>query len=378
MKLSLLALFLGTALSAQQKQPLSSLQEDCGVSFTFNTASSGTSAAGTFVAGSTGTTPIIDNRQVGCLDWIVTYAPNTAVASVSLAFQVATDVLGVPTTWSNYPGTLNSGINPNTAITAGGAVTDATGPKYPFLRMNMTTLTGAGAVISGRLYGWKRRPTYVNIAAGGGCVGTSATPCVVDGPNAAGTAPTKPPVLVAGQDGTNVRTLKTNAGGGPNLANAAGPDLGDGVNFSTFGGIQTVDNVGSRFNTAFAIVPYNQTGTFTGFNRSFVCTLKANVTLTTIGLTRIITNGGAGTIRICSLSLSFAAPVDIQVVEGTQSVTACDTGASNMTGLFRSVVAIDPPWGTGAALTEGTTNDDVCISMSASVNGGGVVTYAAF
>ncbi len=169
MKLTLLAFLLAGLLQAQQKQPVSSLQEDCGVTFFFNAASSGAQAAGTFTSGSTGTTSIIDNRQTGCLDWIVTYSPNSAAASVSLAFQVATDVAGVPTTWSNYPGTLNSGINPNTAVTAGGAVTDATGPKYPFLRMNMTVLTGAGATISGKLYGWKRRPTVVSVVAGGGC-----------------------------------------------------------------------------------------------------------------------------------------------------------------------------------------------------------------
>ena len=212
----------------QQKQPVSSLQEDCGVTFNFSSASSGAQAAGTTTAGSIGTTAVIDNRQAGCLDWLVTYAPNTAVASVSLAFQIATDVLGVPTTWSNYPGTLNSGINPNTAITAGGAVTDATGPKYPFLRMNMTVLTGAGGTISGKLYGWKRRPTYVVISSGGGCVGTIATPCVVVGPGADGAAIVGSPVRVAGSDGTNTRTILTDSSGrqtviGSKTNNAAAP-----------------------------------------------------------------------------------------------------------------------------------------------------------
>jgi hypothetical protein len=86
--LYLFSLFLAPLLQAQQKQPVSSLQEDCGVTFFFNTASSGAQATGTFTSGSTGTTSIIDNRQVGCLDWIVTYSPNTAVASVSLAFKL--------------------------------------------------------------------------------------------------------------------------------------------------------------------------------------------------------------------------------------------------------------------------------------------------
>jgi hypothetical protein len=374
--LYLLALF-PALLLAQQKQPVSSLQEDCGVTFSFNTASSGAQAAGTFTAGSTGTTSIIDNRQVGCLDWIVTYAPNTAVASVSLAFQIATDVLGVPTTWSNYAGTLNSGINPNTAITAGGAVTDATGPKYPFLRMNMTVLTGAGATISGRLYGWKRRPTSVSIVAGGGCPGTVGTPCVVDGPTASGSPPTTPPVLIAGSNGTILKTLLTNAQGGLVPAGIAGVDLGDNINFNTNFTPQLMNNSGTLSSMALPIIPY-LVGDLGGFNRALSCTNRANVTLTTIGLTRIITNPGSLTIHICSLSLSFASPVDIQVVEGTQVMTACDTGPTNMTGLFRSVTGFDPAWGSNAALTQATFNDDVCISMSANVNGGGVVIYSAF
>src|SRR6185436_18645357 len=96
----------------------------------------------------------------------------------SLAFQTATDVAGVPTTWSNYPGTLVSGINPNTAVTTGGAVTLATGTAYPFLRMNMTVITGGGTV-RGKLYGWKQKPTNVTVVSGSTCPG--ATPCVVVG-----------------------------------------------------------------------------------------------------------------------------------------------------------------------------------------------------
>ena len=51
----------------------------------------------------------------------------------------------------------------------------------------------------------------------GGCVGTAGTPCIVAGPNASGAAPTKNPVLVAGQDGTDVRTVLTDTSGRPNV-----------------------------------------------------------------------------------------------------------------------------------------------------------------
>ncbi len=211
-KLSVLTLILSLPLIAQQKQPVSSMQEDCSVIFSLTVASSGTAAA----VNSPGTTPVIDNRQAGCIDWIVTYATTTTVTGISLLFQTATDVGGVPTTWSSYPGTLNSGSNPNTVVTSGGAVTDATGAKYPFLRMNLTSLTGTGTV-SGKLYGWKRRPTVVSVTSGGGCPGSIATPCVVVGPTAVGSPPATSPVLTAGQDGTNIRTIKTDTTGHPQV-----------------------------------------------------------------------------------------------------------------------------------------------------------------
>jgi hypothetical protein len=114
------------------------------------------------------------------------------------------------------------------------------------------------------------------------------------------------------------------------------------------------------------------------WDRPYACTNRANIALTTIGLTRIITGTAAKKIHLCSLSMSFASPVDIQVVEGTQVMTACDTGPTNMSGLYRSVVGFDPNLSNLFALTEATAADDVCISMSASVNGGGTAIYAVF
>lgn len=213
-KLILILIFI-SPLFAQQKQPVASLQEDCGAIFQFTVASSGAQAAGNTTSGSPGTTVVIDNSTAGCLDWTVSYTVTSGVSALSLVFQTAPSVAGVPGTWGNYPGTLSSGINPNTAATTGGAVTIATGVEYNFLRMNLTNLTGTG-VVSGKLQGWKRRPPSSGGGSGGsGCVGTSVTPCVVDGPTAAGSAPTFPPVLIAGQDGAPglIRVILTDANG---------------------------------------------------------------------------------------------------------------------------------------------------------------------
>lgn len=150
----------------QQKTPVESMQEDCGVNFSFTAASSGAQAtnwiSGSPPAGSAGTSLVVDNRQVGCLDWIVTYN-NTGFSALSLLFQAAPNSNGAPGTWAAYGGTINTGINPNTATTS--AATDLTGAPYPFLRMNLTAATGSG-VVSGKLYGWKKRPANVSVSGG--------------------------------------------------------------------------------------------------------------------------------------------------------------------------------------------------------------------
>lgn len=208
-KLLLVSLTLPFSLYCQQKQPVSSLQEDCGVEFNFTVQSSGVNASGTVTTGSPGTTAYIDNTHAGCLDWLVTYSTTTGVSGLSLLFQTATNVAGVPGTPSAYGGTLNSGINPNTAATPPWAITDATGTKYPFLRMNLTSLTGAGTV-QGKLYGWKRRPTVVTVEAGSTC--PIGTPCVV----------------VGNKSNNAVVPGSTNLGVLPCLANAAAPSWTEG------------------------------------------------------------------------------------------------------------------------------------------------------
>lgn len=370
MKLTLLAFLLAGLLQAQQLQPVTSVQPDC------QKFLSPIVIAGTFVSAT------VDNRQAACDGWTVTYS-SFGFGTVSVLLQDAPlTTAGVAGTFVSYAGTIVTGFaNPATSTTsaeirAAGATT--TGVYFPYVRVQITT-TGAG-ILFAEFHGFKSNP---NSGAGGGgsgsgCAGTAGTPCVVDGPTASGAAATKPPVMTAGiDDSGNVRTSATNPAGAVELAAGTGPDLGDQINFSTLSGIQVTGNTGTRFNTAFTVLSYLVDGTsFPSFNRPFQCSQRANVTLTTIGLTRIIPAIPNQFIHVCSLSLSFASPVDIQIVEGTQSVTACDTGATNMTGLFRSVTGFDPGWGMLLALGETAASDDVCISMSASVNGGGVATYA--
>ena len=82
----------------------------------------------------------------------------------------------------------------------------------------MTPASLGSIPIFGKLYS-----SIVSSAGGGGgggsgCVGTSATPCIVAGPDATGAPPTQSPVFVAGWDLTNVHPLRTDATGDAQVA----------------------------------------------------------------------------------------------------------------------------------------------------------------
>ena len=352
-------------LRAQQRQPVSSLQEDCSVTFAFTAASSGVNAVGTVTAGPTGATAWIDNRQVGCLDWLVTYNPTTTVTGLSLLFQTATDLAGAPGTASAYGGTLVSGINPNAAATSGGAVTEATGVKYAFLRLNLTILTGSGTV-SGKLYGWKRRPTYVSVVSGGGCPGTVGTPCVVVGPAAEGAAAAGAPVRVAGWDGSLIRTLKTSVNGG--LEPAAGSTaINDGTTNAPFVPI-------SDTNQALNYVNYPKQFNGADWDREFVCSNSARVTLSNATRTQLIALSGTTVIRVCHIHMSTTAAEDFTISYGTGS--ACGTGTATLDKLL-SVQGFAFDYQPTAALRAPAANA-LCVTQSGTQSAEVTVIYAQF
>jgi len=145
-----------------------------------------------------------DNRTTGCTTWQITYNSVT-YSALSIIVQTAPNAAGgVPGSWSTF--TAVTGINPNTATTEAVSTFGGVTSYFPWIRVQLTSATGAGT-ISGRLYGWR-----IPAQSSGGTV-TIPTPVPVDGPTANGSAPTTPPVLVAGWDATNLRTLKTDASG---------------------------------------------------------------------------------------------------------------------------------------------------------------------
>lgn len=155
--------------------------------------------------------PAFDNSSKGCNSWVFDYA-NEGFSVISIVVQTAPAIgPGIsPGAWSTF--TPITGINPNTSIVAAISTFGTNLTFFPFVRVNLTTATGSG-VVQGTLYGWR---IPASGSAGGGCVGTIATPCIVAGPNASGAPPTKSPVLISGQTGSdagpgNVETVHVDA-----------------------------------------------------------------------------------------------------------------------------------------------------------------------
>lgn len=258
-----------------------------------------------------------------CTIWLMAYAvQNTggSVSSLSLSVQSApasaTSYL-TPGTFVTYAGTVETGINPNVNV-LGAQTTLMNGTTaIPFIRVNLTALSATGTtVVFGVLQGWSEGNSGGG-GGGSGCAGLQATPCIVAGPDAGGSVPTQSPVQVAGWDGTDIRTVKT-------------------------------DNQGR-------LVP----GAYPS---------RTAIALTTVGLTQLIPLSGSTVITIGSYSVAFASAVNFQLEYGTGS--ACGTGTTALTGVYQSIltVAIDDP-------IEVPAGQAVCANLGASVVGGGVMMY---
>lgn len=173
------------------------LAQQCALSFTLTSAAS---------------SGVFNNLTRGCTDWTVTFN-STGFTGLTFTVQTAPNNSGSPGAWSTF--TPATGSNPSTATTQASATFSG---YFPFVRVTLSGLTGSGTV-TGLLYG-----TWT--AAGGSSSAGCPDPCPVEGVNAAGTPSTAPPVQVAGNDGTNVRAIRTNASGdtqavGPGASGAA-------------------------------------------------------------------------------------------------------------------------------------------------------------
>jgi hypothetical protein len=212
MKTLLLALLIIPLAYAQQLQPVSSVQADCG-----KFLQPAITTAGTFNSAT------VDNRFAACDGWVVTYS-SFGFATVSVLLQSAPlTTAGAAGTFVSFAGTIVTGsVNPTTATNQGEI--RATG-YFPYVRVQITT-TGAG-YLTAEFHGFKTNPNSGSGApAGTGC----PNPCPVIGPTASGSPPTTPPVLVAGLDTNagNIEPLLVDFFGGLILGarTTQPPDLG--------------------------------------------------------------------------------------------------------------------------------------------------------
>jgi hypothetical protein len=163
------------------------------------------------------TSPVLDNRTLACPYWVLTYQV-TGFSAVSLAFQSASGGSG-PGSFSNFTGTVNSGINPSTSV-ACATPTNCTATFIGVVgwgRVVFGSHTGSGT-IQGTLQGYKTGVPLGGNVSSAGCPGTLGTPCVVAGDAAAGSPPTLAPVGIAGFDGTNAQRILTDTSGNTQTA----------------------------------------------------------------------------------------------------------------------------------------------------------------
>jgi hypothetical protein len=255
-----------------------------------------------------------------CTVWLLVYAVASTGTVSSLSLSVQSAPAATPTTpgtWVTYAGTVDVGINPNTSITGAQTGMHNAAIAIPFIRVALTALSATGTTtVFGVLQGWNEG----NSGSGGGtggCVGTIATPCIVAGPTASGSAPANSPVLVAGSDGTDVRTIKT-------------------------------DNEGRLLIGAYP--------------------LSTAISLTSSGSTQIIAASGSTVITLGSISMSFTSTVDWQLVYGTG--LNCVVGSTALTGVYKSIlaVALDNPLFV-------PSGNALCVNLGTSVVGGGLAVY---
>ncbi len=268
----------------------------------------------------TGASATFDNRQ-GCTYWVLNYVA-TGFSALSIQVESAPGA-NTAGTFVAFAGSIDSGSNPSTSITQISATMHG---YYPWMRINLTSITGTGQVRA-QLYGYKSNPS----PAGSAIIVGDVT---VIGPDAPGVPSTQNPVQIAGNDGTDVRAIKTDATG--NLLAAGVTQAGVGV---------------------------------------YACDNQAAFSVVASGNTQIIAASGTTRIYICHLSFTTDTVQNIQIKRGTGA--GCSGGNNAVTGLYYNVTSFSEtytPW----AQLKGNASDAICLNQSATGNAGGVVVWAQY
>ncbi len=330
------------ALSAHAQQIVVS-QPDCIIFFSF-TASGQTSPLSPNAG--------FSNLQNGCTTWNFSYA-NSGFSAITLAFQSAPNVAGVPGSWSTFAGgTILAGVNPNTNVT--GAFSWLTGYN-PWVRVALTSATGSG-IVNGAIYGY-RIPS-----AGATGTGTQTVTGTVTANQ--GTAGSAWPVSQSGtwtvQPGNTANTtawkVDNSAVNQPVVGTAA-------VGSAPSGNPVYLAGLGSGITGGALIAPT-------------ICDQSAVITVSAAATTEIVPLTAARTVYVCSFSVSISLAGSAQFVDGTG--TNCGTGAGNLTGAYAIATGNTSTQGAGLGMIFKTRSARALCLSAVTGNVTGVVTYAVY
>jgi hypothetical protein len=309
-----------------------------------------------------------------CVSWRVTYEAPATVTGLTVTLQGAPDNgSGAPGAWVTFAGAVDDGSNPMSTLTTGAfnVRPGTSGVYYPWVRVDLSAYSGSGT-INTKVLGYRgTAPEPPPPAAASGCAGTSTTPCVVDGPNAAGTAPTKPPVFTAGFDGTNVQDIRTDTSGqlvpsGVASANADGT--------TNTPNQPQVGIAGTPGLAKYTTRPENFNGST--WDRNFVCPSSVDVALSGTGLTEIVAGTASQVIRICNLfvtSVSAGTPVVNTFTVSTATITSCASPTQLL--LAGGVTGLDSIF--NGTLRSGS-GQSICVSESTANSDKVTITYVKY
>jgi hypothetical protein len=329
-----------------------------------------------------GTTASYDNRTNGCDFWVISYSSFTFAGPLSMSVQRAANAAGsVPGAFANYAGAeVVAGINPNTSIV--GAETQISGYN-PWVRVNLSA-TGAGAgLVVGTIYGWRTGPPSmvsflgtpnINLAQYGG-VAVGAGNALHVRP---GTGAYFPPSAVAAV----ADALASNAslGAGPlanfNYAYDGTAGTWNRLRGTAFGlRVEGTTAAGGTILQNPTIMGGYGSGVANGTAQGIaVCDLYSPITLAAaVGYTEIVPLIAGRLIRVCNISISFAASETPSLYYGTGA--NCAVGTTAITGAYSNILALALDF---AAPLRVPAAQALCVRQTVGSGGGGLVNYAIY
>lgn len=231
-----------------------------------------------------GTGASFNATSVKCVAWTLSYF-SEGFTVISIQIESAPDVNGVPGAWGAIAaGSIAQGTNPITSTVSGTLTVNG---YFPWVRVNLVTATGTGKVNYSLIGNSYVGPASSATTGSGG--GIAAT---VNGPDAAGAAPTKNAVQDSGVDGGGlVRRFLTNTGGSLTAVGSEAAGAVTAVNPVQVGGLDQANKVrpmGMLFNSGSGfqatMVTFHQGGTPGDAAANANCCASANETLSGIPL----------------------------------------------------------------------------------------------